>query len=203
MQTPHRGPSVTVRGVDHGRSALPRSVVAGSLFDVGTPLEILQGCSSIAAMVTLGASRRAIDRCPPSFRVNQNLVVKVNVFGLGINSNDARPFLHADFHMPSKWTSTDHGVQPGPRAVTGMTFALFGDGLILATATFCGSSWREHRWEHRPSEDGRRHDYGPGWVLDLDPNTWAETLIRCESSGQSYRYGHLSNAGTFTQITAG
>lgn len=82
-----------------------------------------------------------------------------------------------------------------------MTFALFGNGFILATATYCGCSKRSHRWEHRPSADGLRHDYGPGWVLDLDPNTWTEPKLRCESAGQSYRYGHLSQDDVFTQIT--
>ena len=83
-----------------------------------------------------------------------------------------------------------------------MTFALFGDGLILATVTYRGCSRRSHRWEHRPSENGLRHDHGPGWVLDLDPNTWTERRILCDVSGQSYRYGHLSADGIFTQITA-
>ena len=103
--------------------------------------------------------------------------------------------------MPSKW-ATGEGVPPGSRAEHGMTFALFGDGLILATVTYLGCSKRDHRWEHRPSEDGRRHDYGIGWVLDLDPNTWEKRKIRCEASGQSYRYGHLSDDDVFTQITA-
>ena len=83
-----------------------------------------------------------------------------------------------------------------------MTFALFGDGLILATVTYCGYSKRHHRWEHRPSEDGLRHDHGPGWVLGLDLNTWKETHISHEASGQSYRYGHLSSDDVFIQITA-
>jgi hypothetical protein len=127
--------------------------------------------------------------------------VEVNLFGLGINSDDASPFLGSDFHMPAKWGSGE-GVKPGPRAKSGMTFALFGDGLILATATYLGCSRRSHRWEHRPSADGRRHDYGPGWVLDLDPNTWQPRRINCEVSGQSYRYGHLSSRNVFTQIRA-
>jgi len=29
--------------------------------------------------------------------------VDVNLFGLGINSNDVLPFLGSDFHMPFKW----------------------------------------------------------------------------------------------------
>src|SRR5687768_11804369 len=109
----------------------------------------------------------------------------LNIFGLGINSDDPLPFIGSDFHMPAKW-GTGEGVRPGPRATPGMTFALFGDGLILATATFIGCSKRDHRWEHRPSPDGLRHDYGHGWVLDLDPNTWKEQHILCEASGQSY-----------------
>jgi hypothetical protein len=127
--------------------------------------------------------------------------VDVNIFGLGINSDDAEPFLGSDFHMPVKW-GTGEGVRPGNRAKVGMTFALFGDGLILATVTYMGCSKRSHRWEHRPSADGLRHDYGSGWVLDLDPNTWEPQEIRCDSSGQSYRYGHLSKNKVFTQLTA-
>ncbi len=127
--------------------------------------------------------------------------VDINLFGLGINSDDVSPFLGSDFHMPFKW-AIGEGVPPGPRAKPGMTFALFGDGLILATVTYCGCSRRSHRWEHRPSEDGLRHDYGAGWVLDLDPNTWKERRILCEASGQSYRYGYLSLDDVFTQIIA-
>lgn len=82
-----------------------------------------------------------------------------------------------------------------------MTFALFGNGFILATVTYFGCTKRSHRWEHRPSADDLRHDYGLGWVIDLDPNTWRERRIRCESSGMSYRYGHLSSDDVFTQIT--
>ena len=74
----------------------------------------------------------------------------VNIFGLGINSDDAEPFLGSDFHMPVKW-KTGEGVRPGERAKEGMTFALFGDGLILATVEYLGCSRRSHRWEHRPS----------------------------------------------------
>lgn len=124
------------------------------------------------------------------------------MFGLGINSDDPTPFLGSDFHMPFKW-ATGRGVRPGPRAKPGMTFALFGDGLILATATYLGCSERSHRWEHRPSPDGLRHDYGAGWVLDLDPNTWRAQRNPCEAGGQSYRYGHLSSDGVFTQLIAG
>ncbi len=124
----------------------------------------------------------------------------VNIFGLGIHSGDASPFLGSDFHMPAKWT-TGEGVRPGKRAKVGMTFALFGDGLILATVTYLGCSKRSHRWEHRPSEDGRRHDYGPGWVLELDPNSWERQEIACDASGQSYRYGHLSKNNVFKQLT--
>jgi hypothetical protein len=127
--------------------------------------------------------------------------VDVNVFGLGINSNDVLPFLGSDFHMPVGWAA-GKGVLPGGRAKPGMTFALFGQGLILATVTYIGCSERSHRWEHRPSEDGRRHDYGRGWVLDLDPNTWEKRHITSEVGGQSYRYGHLSEDGVFTQVTA-
>lgn len=127
--------------------------------------------------------------------------MELNAFGLGVNSGDASPFIGSDFHMPFKWATTVDGIRPS-RAEPGMTFALFGDGLILATVTFVGCSRREHRWEHRPSEDGLRHDYGAGWVLDLDPNTWEPRNARCEASGQSYRYGHLSPTGEFTQITA-
>ena len=126
---------------------------------------------------------------------------KINAFGLGINSDDASLFLGSDFHMPVKWT-TGPGLKPA-RASTGMTFVLFGEGKLLATTKYVGVSWREHRWEHRPSEDGRRHDYGPGWVLDLDPNDWAEVHVDCVADGMSYRYGHISAEGTFTQITAG
>ncbi|MGI8792207.1 MAG: hypothetical protein ACR2H3_03370 [Acidimicrobiales bacterium] len=124
----------------------------------------------------------------------------VNIFGLGINSDDVSPFLGSDFHMPSKWASGE-GVQPA-RAKPGMPFALFGDGLILATVTYLGCSKRNHRWEHRESADGRRHDYGLGWVLDLDPNSWEKLWVGCEASGQSYRYGHLSSDKVFTQLTA-
>lgn len=127
--------------------------------------------------------------------------MEVSIFGLGINSNDVSPFLGSDFHMPFKWGSGE-GIPPGERAKPGMMFALFGDGLVLATVTYLGYSKRSHRREHRPSEDGLRHDYGPGWVLDLDPNTWDERQIRCEASGQSYRYGHLSEDNVFTQLTA-
>ena len=125
----------------------------------------------------------------------------VNIFGLGINSNDVSPFLASDFHMPVKW-KTGEGVLPGLRARPGMIFALFGDSSILATVTYIGYSWRDHRWEHRPSENGLKRDYGAGWVLDLDPNTWKQTRIECTASGQSYRYGHLSSTGVFTQITS-
>lgn len=125
----------------------------------------------------------------------------VNAFGLGINSLNADPFFGSDFHMPVGW-ATGEGSVPGPRAQPGMTFLLFGEGLILATAIYLGHSKRSHRWEHRPSEDGLRHDYGPGWVLDLNPNTWVAREIKCEAAGQSYRYGHLSDEGVFTQITA-
>lgn len=128
--------------------------------------------------------------------------VDVNMFGLGINSDDVAPFLGSDFHMPFKW-ATAEGSPPGIRAQPGMTFALFGDGLILATATYLGHSKRAHRWEHRPSEDGLRHDYGFGWVLDLDPNTWRKRHIKAETSGRSYRYGYLSPDDVFTQLTAG
>src|SRR4051812_34650063 len=117
--------------------------------------------------------------------------MELNLFCLGVNNDDASPFLCSDFHMPFQWASGD-GVSPGPRAKPRMTFALFGDGLILATVTFCGCSKRTHRWEHRPSEDGLRHDYGAGWVLDLDPNTWQRVRVPCVVSGQSFRYGHLS-----------
>src|SRR5262245_35796832 len=127
--------------------------------------------------------------------------VDVNIFGLGINSDDASPFLGSDFHMPTHWT-TGEGHRPRG-AQAGMTFALFGDGLILATVTFLGCSQRRHRWEHRPSEDGLRHDYGPGWVLELDPNTWKQDEIPCEAVGQSYRYGHLSKNKEFTQLRLG
>lgn len=126
--------------------------------------------------------------------------VDVNIFGLGIDSDDVKPFLGSDFHMAVGWAS-GRGTCPGARAKPGMTFALFGNGSILATVTYCGCSPRSHRWEHRPSADGLRHDYGLGWVLDLDPNTWKARQIRCESAGQSYRYGHLSSDDVFTQIT--
>ncbi len=124
----------------------------------------------------------------------------VNIFGLGIGSDDASPFFGSDFHMPAKWTSGE-GARPGERAEAGMKFALFGDGLILATVTYLECSKRSHRWEHRPSKDGRRRDYGHGWVLELDPNTWDTQEIRCEARGQSYRYGHLSDDNVFTQLT--
>jgi hypothetical protein len=126
--------------------------------------------------------------------------VDVNIFGLGINSQDAKPFFGSDFHMPAKWKS-GKGVRPGPRATPHMMFALFGEGMILATVEYLGSSWRDRRLEHRPSDDGQRHDYGPGWVLDLDPNTWENQKIECDARGQSYRYGHLSTNNVFTQLT--
>ena len=124
----------------------------------------------------------------------------VNIFGLGINSDDAGPFLGSDFHMPAQWTIGE-GVLP-TRARAGMTFALFGESSILATVTYIGHSKRDHRWEHRASPQGRSEDYGPGWVLDLDPNTWERKRIECRTSGQSYRYGYLSSTGVFTQITS-
>ena len=127
--------------------------------------------------------------------------MEVNIFGLGINSDDVSPFLGSDFHMPHGWGS-GVGDRPGKRAKPGMMFALFGDGLILATVTYVGCSKRSHRWEHRESDDGLRHDYGEGWVLDLDPNTWVERTIHCEAAGQSYRYGHLSEDNVFTQLIA-
>lgn len=126
--------------------------------------------------------------------------MNVNCFGLGINSDDIEPFFGSDFHMPHGW-SRGEGLRPA-RARPGMTFALFGDGLILATVEFVGCSKRSHRWEHRPSDDGRRHDFNDGWVLDLDPNTWTRREIRCDATGQSYRYGHLTDDGVFTQIKA-
>jgi hypothetical protein len=128
--------------------------------------------------------------------------MEINAFGLGINSDDVEPFFGSDFHMPFKWASHPTGISPGPRARPGMRFLLFGDGGILASALFLGCSEREHRWEHRPSDDGRRHDYGRGLVLDLDPNSWDRVDIDGAAAGQSYRYGHLSEAGHFTQVTA-
>jgi len=124
--------------------------------------------------------------------------VDINIFGLGINSDDVRPFLGSDFHMPAKWT-IGQGALPR-KAKPGMTFALFGESAILATVTYVGYSARDHRWEHRPSPNGLRPDYGAGWVLDLDPNTLDERHIECMASGQSYRYGHLSPNGVFTQV---
>jgi hypothetical protein len=124
--------------------------------------------------------------------------VDINIFGLGING-PAEPFLGSDFHMPHGWGSGE-GDRP-LRAKPEMTFALFGEGKILATAVFLGYSKRTHRWEHRPSSDGLRHDYGAGWVLDLDPNSWVVREISCDARGQSYRYGHLSQKDVFTQLT--
>ena len=127
--------------------------------------------------------------------------MEVNIFGLGIGSDDSCPFWESDFHMPFKWASGGEGIRPGPRAKPGKRFALFGDGLILATVVYIGCSKRGHRWAHRPNQTGERVDYGHGWVLDLNPNTWEERRLMCNASGQSYRYGHLSPDGVFTQLT--
>ena len=124
----------------------------------------------------------------------------VNIFGLGINSDDVEPFFGSDFYMPHGFTKGE-GARPGDRAKPGMPFALFGEGKILATVKFLGCSWREHRWEHRKSQDGEWHDYRPGWVLDLDPNSWTRQQIPCDANGQSYRYGYLSEDNEFTQLT--
>ena len=123
----------------------------------------------------------------------------INAFGLGIGTNDAAPFFGSDFHMPVGWAVRGYEGSRPSRAEPGMRFVLFGNGVILATTTFLGYSKREHRFEHR-STDGRRLDYGHGYVLDLDPNDWVWVNTSCVADGQSYRYGHISDDGRFRQV---
>ncbi len=127
----------------------------------------------------------------------------INAFGLGIGDNNIEPFYGSDFHMPAAWTGDGPGSLPSA-AAPGMPFLVFGDGCILAMVLYVGYSHRDHRWEHRPTEaTGRREDAGPGWVLDLDPNTWVvfDPPLSCDAAGQSYRYGHFdSDSGRFEQI---
>jgi hypothetical protein len=130
--------------------------------------------------------------------------MEINSFGFGINDSDIQPFLGSDFAMTPGWTA---GKGSKPRHITlPATFVVPGDLGILATVTAVDISWREHRWEHRASDDGLFHDAGPGWVIDLDPNTWvdhstAPLPIPNHRVSRSYLYGNF-NAETlkFTQI---
>jgi len=123
-----------------------------------------------------------------------NTILHINIFGLGINSDDVNPFFSSDYHMPPSWKRNKGKL---PRyARPGMTFAIFGDSSILATVTYLGYEWWKERQEHR----GRGDIYPAGWVLKLNRGTWTRTNIKCYAMGQSYRYGNLSPTGVFTQI---
>jgi hypothetical protein len=127
----------------------------------------------------------------------------INAFGLGVG-NDYEAFIRSDFHMPIGWSNGGAGSLPR-WAMTGHRFCLLGDGVLYASAQYLGHSERAHRWEHRPTRmpDGNERyvDAGPGWVLDLDPNTWVIHNKPCDAVGQSYRYGVLDLAeGRFRQV---
>ena len=126
----------------------------------------------------------------------------VNAFGLGVG-DDWRPFWGSDFSMPVAWTAPGYpGSRPG-HAGPGARFCLLGDGILYASAEFPGVSGTGPSSGASADPAARRHDRvrrcRPGMVLDLDPNTWVEHDTPCQSSGQSYRYGHFDD-GVFTQI---
>ena len=146
----------------------------------------------------------------------------INAFGLGSDATDIEMeefFWNDSFWMPAGWTAPGHkGSKPG-LAGTGIVpgesrFLVFGTSTnpasehaacsrIIASATFMGVGIRDIRQEHRPSDDGIRHDYGRGWAIELDRLSWEkhDIPVNSEMSVFSYRYGILNDDATsFTPV---